>query len=223
MTGKDPARYSGDGEVSCSRAMESMMHGTSLDPMAQWWWGCAFKYLWRWVHKNGEEDLVKAADCIERLRAEAYGKEEEMENEMGEVLEDGEVGPMTMLELLVSEAEHAEENGDEVFTCETRDIRKVADGIMEEFDELKGQLEDAKASADGWAARVSELMAERPEGEVYGSVSVRPTEIRRCSDRNIYDVTFSDGPSRFHELEVRGTESLPDMGAEYRVTIEKVG
>ena len=76
MTGKDPVRYSGDGEVSCSRAMKSMMHETSFGPMALWWWGCAFKYLWRWPHKNGEEDLAKAADCIERLRAEVYEKEE---------------------------------------------------------------------------------------------------------------------------------------------------
>ncbi len=219
MTGKDPARYSGDGEVSCSRAMQSMMHGTSLGPMAQWWWGCAFKYLWRWVHKNGEEDLVKAADCVERLRAEAYGKEEKMENEE---FEDGEVGPMTMLELLVSETEHAAENGDKVFTCETKDIRKVADGIMEEFDELRGQLEEAQANADGWAARVSELMAEaeEPKGEDDESFLVTPTRIWRRNGQNLYGVTFSDESC---VLEVFDTERLPDMGAQYRVTIEKVG
>lgn len=222
MTGKDPARYSGDGEVSCSRAMESMMHGTSLGPMAQWWWGCAFKYLWRWVHKNGEEDLVKAADCVERLRAEAYGKEEEMENE---AFEDCEVGPMTMLELLVSETEHAEENGDEVFTCETKDIRKVADGIMEEFDELRGQLEEAQASADGWASRVSELMAEadKPKGEVYESFDVVPAAIDRRSEGDFFNVTFNNSGPLLRNVEVCGTESLPDMGAKYRVTIEKVG
>lgn len=220
MTGKDPARYSGDGEVSCSRAMKSMMHGTSLGPIAQWWWGCAFKYLWRWVHKNGEEDLMKAADCVERLRADVYGKEEEMENE---VTEDGEVGPMTMLELLVSETEHATESGDEVFTCKTKDIRKVADGIMEEFDELKGRLEDAQASADGWAARVSELMDEEPKGEVYESFHVVPVEIERRSERNFFNVTFNNGSALFRNLEVCGTERLPDMSAQYRVTIEKVG
>lgn len=26
--------------------------------------GCAFKYLWRWKHKNGVEDLKKARQCI---------------------------------------------------------------------------------------------------------------------------------------------------------------
>lgn len=222
MTGKDPARYSGDGEVSCSRAMKSMMHGTSLGTMAQWWWGCAFKYLWRWVHKNGEEDLMKAADCVERLRADVYGKEEDMENE---VHEDGEVGPMSMLELLVSETEHAEENGDDVFLCKTKDVRKVADGIMEEFDELKGQLEDAQASADRWAARVSELMteAEEPKGEVYESFDAVPAMVERRSDGSFFNVTFNNGGPLLRNVEVRGTESLPDMGAKYRVTIEKVG
>lgn len=39
----------------------------ALTPMAFYWWGCAFKYLWRWTSKNGIEDLRKCRQCIEFL------------------------------------------------------------------------------------------------------------------------------------------------------------
>ncbi len=64
-----PRRYSGDGEVTCVRAMASMMHGTHFAVEAMWWWACALKYLWRWPWKGGMEDLAKAKDCVERLMA----------------------------------------------------------------------------------------------------------------------------------------------------------
>ena len=59
-----PPHYAGDGEVSCMRALRSMMAGQIVTPEQAYWWGCAFKYLWRWCAKNGEEDLMKARQCI---------------------------------------------------------------------------------------------------------------------------------------------------------------
>lgn len=67
----NPGHYEGDGEVSCARALRSMTWLSTLPPMQLWWWGCAFKYLWRWPWKNGAEDLRKAHDCIGRLLKEA--------------------------------------------------------------------------------------------------------------------------------------------------------
>ena len=84
--GDDPARYAGDGKVSCADALRSMTSGAGgLSPMALWWWGCALKYLWRWPHKGGDGDLGKAADCIARLREElgrAAGGEGEIKTEI---------------------------------------------------------------------------------------------------------------------------------------------
>lgn len=72
---KAPAHYAGDGEVDCARAMESMMGVNTMN----YWWGCAFKYLWRWKRKNGLEDLYKCRECLDRLIAKVE-----------EVMEDGE-------------------------------------------------------------------------------------------------------------------------------------
>ena len=66
----NPGHYEGDGEVPCARALRSMTWLSTLPPMQLWWWGCAFKYLWRWPWKNGAEDLRKAKDCIGRLLEE---------------------------------------------------------------------------------------------------------------------------------------------------------
>lgn len=66
-----PPHYRGDGDVTCSRAMESMTHGAylvcRLSPMQVWWWCCAFKYLWRWPRKGGREDLAKCMSCVQHL------------------------------------------------------------------------------------------------------------------------------------------------------------
>lgn len=40
---------------------------TDIPPSGYYWWGCAFKYLWRWQFKNGVEDLRKARQCIDEL------------------------------------------------------------------------------------------------------------------------------------------------------------
>lgn len=72
-------RYAGDGEVDCARAMRAMVEPTRgevmLEPMAYWWWSCAFKYVWRWWAKGGVSDLDKAIDCLERLKAEIASDE----------------------------------------------------------------------------------------------------------------------------------------------------
>ena len=43
------------------------MSGSGLSPMASYWRGCAFKYLWRFERKNGVEDLRKCRQCIDFL------------------------------------------------------------------------------------------------------------------------------------------------------------
>lgn len=76
MIGKqtEPDRYAGDG-VSCSQAMNSMMRASKVtDSAVIWWWGSAFKYLWRWWAKGGKDDLDKAIDCLERLKGEIDGQ-----------------------------------------------------------------------------------------------------------------------------------------------------
>ena len=65
---KAPAHYMGDGEVECKRAMQSMMTNTAFVGTAMYWWGCAFKYIWRWPHKNGVQDIDKAIECLTELR-----------------------------------------------------------------------------------------------------------------------------------------------------------
>ena len=64
-----PDHYAGDGRIECMDAMRSMMSGEryALPAFAAYWWGCIFKYLWRWRRKNGVEDLKKARQCIDYL------------------------------------------------------------------------------------------------------------------------------------------------------------
>lgn len=71
-----PAHYAGTG-IECMDAMASMMGAVAGDvpPIAAYWWGNAFKYLWRWRKKNGREDLEKARQCIAYLLDE-IGEEE---------------------------------------------------------------------------------------------------------------------------------------------------
>lgn len=61
-----PAHYAGADGIECMDAMRSCMGAVSiqLPPIALFWWGCAFKYLWRWPLKNGSQDLEKARRCI---------------------------------------------------------------------------------------------------------------------------------------------------------------
>lgn len=80
-----PSHYASGG-IECKDAMAAAMapgydfdpmEGAEflrLTPMAFYWWGCAFKYLWRWDKKNGIEDLQKCKQCIDFL-IEEIGKE----------------------------------------------------------------------------------------------------------------------------------------------------
>ena len=62
-----PIHYMGDGKITCKHAMESMMYGLHYNGAMTYWWGCAFKYLWRWPYKGVREDLEKAKACIDYL------------------------------------------------------------------------------------------------------------------------------------------------------------
>lgn len=69
----NPPRYAGDG-ISCDQAMFSMQRASCIHDVDQlWWWGCAFKYIWRFWDKGGARDLDCAIDCIERLKECRYG------------------------------------------------------------------------------------------------------------------------------------------------------
>lgn len=69
---KEPKHYAGDGKIACMDALRSMIHGSEAELTAPmiYWWGCSFKYLWRWVWKNGRQDLEKAQQCIKYLMEE---------------------------------------------------------------------------------------------------------------------------------------------------------
>ena len=68
LTEESPGHYRGDGVVSCSRAMRSMLAPWENVPLACAYWATtAFKYLWRFPLKGSpKEDLMKAVDCANR-------------------------------------------------------------------------------------------------------------------------------------------------------------
>ena len=69
-----PIHYAGDG-LECMDAMRSMMTYAKVEPMQAYWWGCATKYLWRWPHKNGIQDLMKCRQCLDYLIREVDDEE----------------------------------------------------------------------------------------------------------------------------------------------------
>lgn len=74
MTDENPEHYQGDGVVSCSRAMRSMLAGWEMTrdgegvPLECAYWALsALKYLWRFPLKaRPREDLMKAIDCANK-------------------------------------------------------------------------------------------------------------------------------------------------------------
>lgn len=66
-----PVHYRGDGSITCMDAINSMMTPEEvailLTPNEAYWWGCAFKYVWRWPLKNGTEDIEKAIQCLKYI------------------------------------------------------------------------------------------------------------------------------------------------------------
>ena len=65
-TVKSPDHYT-FGWIEAKDALASMMAGSDVSSIVAYWWGCAFKYLWRWPHKNWTEDLLKCKQCIDYL------------------------------------------------------------------------------------------------------------------------------------------------------------
>lgn len=62
-----PSHYN-QGGVECIEAIKSATEG--LNGFEGFCTGNALKYLWRWKHKNGTEDLDKAVWYINRLKEE---------------------------------------------------------------------------------------------------------------------------------------------------------
>lgn len=59
-----PSHYAGHTGIEAMDALESCM---GKDAMVYFFWGNAFKYLWRWKFKNGVEDLEKCRFYINKL------------------------------------------------------------------------------------------------------------------------------------------------------------
>lgn len=59
-----PAHYT-QGDIECIDAIAQVVK--DLDGMDAMCTGNAIKYLWRWKHKNGVEDLKKAVWYLQRL------------------------------------------------------------------------------------------------------------------------------------------------------------
>lgn len=68
----NPRHYLGDGTIDCMTAMKSMMTDTSntISSLQSYYWGCAFKYIWRWVWKDNVQDLKKCIKYLEFMIAE---------------------------------------------------------------------------------------------------------------------------------------------------------
>ena len=70
---REPRHYSGDGKISCMMAVKSMFSGLKLSAVQVYWYGCAFKYLWRWPWKDGKQDIDKCIQCLNYLKDELEG------------------------------------------------------------------------------------------------------------------------------------------------------
>jgi len=66
-----PSHYT-KGAIECIDAIEEVVK--HLDGMEAMCTGNAIKYLWRWRHKNGAEDLKKAVWYIQRMIDELDSK-----------------------------------------------------------------------------------------------------------------------------------------------------
>lgn len=62
--GKDAmAAMTGTGD--CLQPCANDGKAVDLAPIALCWRGCACKHLWRWIRKNGVQDLKKCKQCID--------------------------------------------------------------------------------------------------------------------------------------------------------------
>jgi hypothetical protein len=71
-----PSHYN-QGGVECIDAIKSATEG--LSGIESFCTGNAIKYLWRWKHKNGTEDLDKAVWYILKLKEEIQNGQPEKE------------------------------------------------------------------------------------------------------------------------------------------------
>ena len=69
----NPIHYTGDGKIQCKHALKSMFAATPMwmSGETNYWWGCAFKYIWRWPNKNRIKDIDKAIQCLKYMRDSA--------------------------------------------------------------------------------------------------------------------------------------------------------
>ena len=72
-----PVHYDGPHGIECKEAMSNMVDRVmdceaevDATPTMVYWWGCAFKYLWRFPFKNGLQDIDKCIECLENVRRE---------------------------------------------------------------------------------------------------------------------------------------------------------
>ena len=61
-----PKHYN-SGNIECIDAMQETMNPEEFQ---SWLWGNCFKYIWRWKHKNGLEDLKKCQFYLNKLISE---------------------------------------------------------------------------------------------------------------------------------------------------------
>ena len=61
-----PSHYT-NGEVECIDAIKSAASGADVNAYGGYLWLNTFKYIFRWPHKNGIEDLKKAQWYLNRL------------------------------------------------------------------------------------------------------------------------------------------------------------
>ena len=75
---KRPCHYAGANGVEAKEAMANMVNRPlakailPVSPMAVFWWCAAFKYLWRWPFKNGDQDVSKCIECLKNLQHEIW-------------------------------------------------------------------------------------------------------------------------------------------------------
>lgn len=59
-----PSHYT-QGGIECIDAIKAAL--TGLSGIEAFYTGCIIKYMWRWKHKNGVEDLKKAREYLDWL------------------------------------------------------------------------------------------------------------------------------------------------------------
>lgn len=62
-----PSHYSWRGGMEAADIVAEMTRGA--EGAEAYWLGCAIKYLYRYPKKNGLQDIEKAIECLQRLRA----------------------------------------------------------------------------------------------------------------------------------------------------------